>query len=61
MRIASFIEEKKGQASIEILIGVVIVIVIATLVGLYLKKSIIKPQEQGAGLIDKVSEDVGGE
>jgi len=60
MKSVSFIREVKGQASIEILIGVVIVIVIATLVGLYLKKSLIKPQEQGASLIDKVSEDVGG-
>ncbi|MDD4983305.1 MAG: hypothetical protein PHH82_00500 [Candidatus ainarchaeum sp.] len=55
-----FLKDVKGQASIEILIGVVIVIVIATLVGLFLKKSLTKPQEQGADLIDKVSEDIGG-
>ncbi|PIU02657.1 MAG: hypothetical protein COT55_02340 [Candidatus Diapherotrites archaeon CG09_land_8_20_14_0_10_32_12] len=55
-----FLKDHRGQASIEILIGVVIVIVIATLVGLFLKKSLIKPQEQGADLIDKVSGDIGG-
>ncbi len=56
----TFIKEKKGQASIELLIGVVIVIVIATLVGVYLKRSLAKPQQQGADLIDQVSEQVGG-
>jgi len=55
-----FLKDHRGQASIEILIGVVIVIVIATLVGLFLKKSLIKPQEHGADLIDKVSGDIGG-
>ena len=55
-----FLKDHRGQASIEILIGVVIVIVIATLVGLFLKKSLIKPQEQGADLIDKVSGDIWG-
>lgn len=56
----TFLKDTKGQTGIEILIGVVIVILIATLVGVYLKKSIAKPQEQGADLIDTVSEQVGG-
>ena len=56
----SFFKDNKAQGSLELLIGVVIVIVIATIVGLYMKKTILKPQKQGAKVIDDITKDMGG-